>query len=138
MLQFLISIFTYIFLITSRGWVWKKRLIRSLPTTNFSISQCYLKEKFIAISEAIINRGFCGKHRLPNYKQLVSEMLQAYRKMDCHMSSKIHFLQSHSDFFPPNLENFSDKYGERFHQDIQKMEKRYQEKWNPNMVTGCC
>jgi hypothetical protein len=42
------------------------------------------------------------------------------------MSLKVHFLDSHLDFFPENLGVFSDEHGERFHQDISNMEKRYQ------------
>ena len=41
------------------------------------------------------------------------------------MSLKIHFLHSHWDFFPPNLGAVSDEQGERFHQDIATIEKRY-------------
>ncbi|UYV75638.1 hypothetical protein LAZ67_13000813 [Cordylochernes scorpioides] len=44
------------------------------------------------------------------------------------MSLKIHFLHSHLDFFPDNLGAVSDEHGERFHQAISSMEKRYQEK----------
>ena len=39
------------------------------------------------------------------------------------MSVKIHFLHSHLNFFPPNLRAVSDEHGERFHQDITKMER---------------
>jgi len=45
------------------------------------------------------------------------------------MSLKIHFMVSHLDFFPANLGEVSDEHGERFHQDIMVMEKRYQGKW---------
>ena len=41
------------------------------------------------------------------------------------MSLKIHFLESHLDFLPENLGEVSDEHGERFHQDITAMEKRY-------------
>ena len=50
------------------------------------------------------------------------------------MSLKIHFLHSHLNFFPPNLGAVSDEHGERFHQDITKMESNYQGKWNPGMM----
>ncbi|UYV72415.1 hypothetical protein LAZ67_9003037 [Cordylochernes scorpioides] len=42
------------------------------------------------------------------------------------MSLKIHFLHSHLDFFLDNLGAVSDEHGERFHQAISSMEKRYQ------------
>ena len=44
------------------------------------------------------------------------------------MSLKIHFLHSHHNFFPPNPGAVSDEHGERFHQDITKMESNYQGK----------
>jgi len=37
--------------------------------------------------------------------------------MGCNMSLKIHFFDSHSDFFPDTLGEISDEHGERFHQD---------------------
>ncbi|KAF2350797.1 Reverse transcriptase domain [Trinorchestia longiramus] len=43
------------------------------------------------------------------------------------MSLKVHFLHSHLDFFPENLGGVSDKHGERFHQEIAAIEKRYQQ-----------
>ena len=54
------------------------------------------------------------------------------------MSLKIHFLYSPLNFFPPNLEAVSDEHGERFHQDITKMESNYQGKWNPGMMGDFC
>jgi hypothetical protein len=54
------------------------------------------------------------------------------------MSLKVHFLDSHLDFFPENLGVVSDEHGERFHQDISNMEKRYQGKWSPSMLADYC
>jgi len=54
------------------------------------------------------------------------------------MSLKIHFLESHLDFFPENLGEVSDEHCERFHQDIMTMEKRYQSKWTSSMLADCC
>jgi len=42
------------------------------------------------------------------------------------MSLKIHFLESHLDFFSQEILAVSDEQGERFHQDIMAMEKWYQ------------
>jgi len=44
------------------------------------------------------------------------------------MSLKIHFLHSHLDFFPERSGAVSDENGERFHQDISSVEKRYRGK----------
>lgn len=50
------------------------------------------------------------------------------------MSLKVHFLHSHLDFFRENLGEVSEEHGERFHQDIAKMEKRYQGRWDTAMM----
>ena len=52
-------------------------------------------------------------------------MLDAFKNMGVNMSLKIHLLDSHLDFFPPNLGAFSDKHGELFHQVMKNVEKRY-------------
>jgi hypothetical protein len=54
------------------------------------------------------------------------------------MSLKVHFLDSHLDFFPENLGAVSDEHGERFHQDISNMEKWYQGKWSLSMLADYC
>ena len=54
------------------------------------------------------------------------------------MSLKIHFLHSHLDFFPESSGAVSDEYGERFDQHISSMEKRYQGKWNCDMLVDYC
>lgn len=58
--------------------------------------------------------------------------------MGCRMSLKIHFLHSHLNYFPENLGAVSDEQGERFHQDIKKIEKRYQGRWDPAMLGDYC
>jgi hypothetical protein len=62
----------------------------------------------------------------------------AYKAMGCNMSLKVHFLDSHLDFFPENLGAVSDEHRERFHQDIYNMEKRYQGKWSLSMLANYC
>ena len=65
-------------------------------------------------------------------------MLNSFKAMNCNMSLKVHFLHSHLDFFPENLGDVSDEHGERFHQDIVTMEKRYQGKFKPSMLADYC
>lgn len=50
------------------------------------------------------------------------------------MSLKIHFLDSHLDFFPENLGDVSDEHGERFHQQLKEMERRYHGFYNTAMM----
>lgn len=54
------------------------------------------------------------------------------------MSLKIHFLHSHLDFFPENLGDESDEHGERFHQQMKTMERRYQGFWDEAMMGDYC
>jgi hypothetical protein len=54
------------------------------------------------------------------------------------MSLEVHFLNSCLDFFPENLGGLRDKHGEQFHRDISTMEKQYQGKWSPSVLTEYC
>ena len=87
--------------------------------------------------KSVVNH-FLGNIKAANYEQLVGDLLRSYKQLGCNMSLKIHFLHSHLDFFPANLGDFSDEHGERFHQDISYMEKRYQGKWSPHMLADYC
>ena len=77
---------------------------------------------------------FLGSHRAENYQNMMSNLLQKYKAMGCRMSLELHFLRSHLDFFPPNLDDVSDEHDERFQQDISLMEMRYQGKFSPSMM----
>lgn len=87
--------------------------------------------------KAICNQ-FLGNQRSSNYKDVVDEFLNAYHTMDCNMSIKIHYIHSHLDFFPSNLGQFSDEHGERFHQEMMKIEKRYEGKDKIHMLADYC
>ena len=82
--------------------------------------------------------GSLGNTRVPDYPGFIEKLLKSYEDMGCRMSLKINFLHSHLNFFPPNLGTVSDELGERFHQDITKMEGNYQGKWNPGMMGDFC
>ena len=96
------------------------------------------KEKLTWQAFKLVATKFLGNTKADNYMELVSNLLKAYSRMGCNMSFKIHFLDSHLDFFPPNCEKISDEHGERFHQDISSMEKRYQGKLRPSMLADFC
>ncbi|UYV84365.1 hypothetical protein LAZ67_X001944 [Cordylochernes scorpioides] len=71
-------------------------------------------------------KNFLGSVKVENYRDIVNDLLLSYKALGCNMSLKIHFLHSHLDFFQDNLGAVSDEHGERFHQNISSMEKRYQ------------
>ena len=54
------------------------------------------------------------------------------------MSIKVHFLFSHLDKFPDNLETVSNEQGERFQQDLMAVEERYQGRWDRHMLAEYC
>lgn len=82
--------------------------------------------------------NFLGNHKSPDYKQVIDNLLQNYHKIGARMSLKIHFLHSHLDFFPQNLGDTSDEQEERLHQDIAKIERRYQGFWDEGMMSDYC
>jgi hypothetical protein len=64
-----------------------------------------------------VTKSVLGNYKAENYHEIVSNLLIAYKAMGCNMSLKVHFLDSHLDFFLENLGAVSDEHGERFHQD---------------------
>ena len=108
-----------------------------LRDTNFE-TKMESKEKAAWLSFKQVVTSFLGNKKDPNYKSIVADMLKNFMKLGCNMSIKVHFLHSHLDYFPENLGAVSEEQGERFHQDIKEMERRYQGRWNVNMIADYC
>ena len=70
------------------------------------------KEKLAWMSFKKVVHGFLGNNKDPNYKNLVGTMLNHYKNLGCNMSVKVHFLNSHLDYFPENLGDYSEEQGE--------------------------
>ena len=66
--------------------------------------------------------GFLGRNKADNYEDLLEALLQAWMQ---YVNKNAVFAFS-LRFFRPNLTDVSEEHDERFHQDIQVMEKRYQ------------
>lgn len=94
------------------------------------------KEAWKAFKDVVTK--FLGNNKDSNYKCIVNNMLSKFKDLGCSMSLKVHFLHSHIDYFPENLGAVSEEQGERFHQDIKEMERRYQGSWNMNMLADYC
>ena len=71
-------------------------------------------------------KNFLGNHKSQNHQQIVLNLVNSYKNQGCSMNLKLHFLYSHINEFPENLGDYSEEQGERFHQDIKEMERRYQ------------
>ena len=83
-------------------------------------------------------RNFLENHKFKHNKRYVNEMLTQFHGLNVNMSLKIHFLHSHSNFFPGKLGSVSDEHGERFHQDIATIEKRYEGKLSSTSLVDYC
>ena len=96
-----------------------------MTDTNFETTMTKV-EKLAWISFKNVVHNFLGNYKNPDFAAIVQDMLGNYNKLGCRMSVKLHFLHSHLDFFPDNLGDASEEQGERFHQDIKDIERRYQ------------
>jgi hypothetical protein len=83
-------------------------------------------------------KKFLGNISEPLYKEIVRKKLDKFKLFGCKMSLKLHFLASYLDYFPPNLGALSEEQGERFHQDMKDVERRYQGCWDVNMMADYC
>ena len=64
-----------------------------------------------------------GNKKDENYKKIVERMLTAFQAQGCNMSLKVHFLHSHIE-----------EQGEKFQQNMLTIEKRYQVRYESNMI----
>ena len=92
------------------------------------------REKRAWLSFISLCENFLGNKRSANYIEVVNEFLEAYGEMRCNMSIKIHFLHFHLGFFPENLVKLSDEQGDRFHQEMSAIEKRFEGKSQVRML----
>ena len=71
-------------------------------------------EKSVWLTFKAVCLNFRGNLKVENYKELVEDLLNAYQAVGCNLSSKINFLHSHLDIFPPNQGSVSDEHGKNF------------------------
>ena len=95
-------------------------------------------EKRACLNFKRVVEDFLGNKKDPNYKVIIADMLENLRLLGCNMSIKLHFWHAHIEFFPENHDVMSQEQGEGFHRDIKDREKRYQGKWNKNMMADYC
>ena len=70
--------------------------------------------------------------------KIVYKLLVSLLELGCNMIVKVHFLHSHLDYFPENLGAMIKEQGKHFHQNLKTMEKRYQGRWNENLMANYC
>ncbi|GBO34126.1 hypothetical protein AVEN_215873-1 [Araneus ventricosus] len=96
------------------------------------------KEKQVWDAFYKASTNFLGNDKAEIYKDLVEDMLALFQDFGCNMPLNFHFLDSRLHFFPCNCGQVSDEHGERFHQDIDNMEKQYQGNWSESMLADYC
>lgn len=76
-----------------------------------------------------VYHGSLGNTQVPDYQECIDNFWKAYEDMGAECRSIFTFSTPTSNFFPLNLSRaVSDEHGESVHQDITKMEIKYQGK----------
>ena len=120
--------------ITGGGGIFVGAQIRRLmKDPEFTGKLSFLEKRAWQSFVSVVN-GFLGNEKEENYRELISNLSDAYKEMGCRMSPKLYMLQSHLDFFKSNMDAYSEEHGERTHQDILVFEKRYQGECNACMM----
>ena len=70
-------------------------------------------------------KGFLGNRRAQNYEELVNKPFAELPEIRLQHVTKNTLPSFQFGFFPENCVVVSDEHGERFHQHISSMEKRY-------------
>jgi hypothetical protein len=112
--------------------------IRKLVNDSNFVSQMVSIERCAWEEFRNVIENFLGNFKSNDYDVHVKSMISRFQDLGCRMSVKMHFLDSHLDYFPENLGTYSEEQGERFHQDISVMEERYQGRWNITTMADYC
>ena len=108
--------------------------IRTLLREQYFVTTMTVAEARAWKTFSKVVHNFLGNKRADDYIELVEELLLSLQDLRCRMSIKVHYLHSHLSKFPANLGDVSEEQGEHFHQDVKVIEKRYQGRWNCNMM----
>ncbi|XP_014779612.1 uncharacterized protein LOC106875835 [Octopus bimaculoides] len=82
-----------------KGGIFIDPQIRELLKDDDFESALHRKKKAACEPFKLVAKRFLGNRREGNYKELMEKLIKAYKDMDCNMSLKIHFLDSHLDIF---------------------------------------
>ena len=86
-------------------------------------------KQFLAWGKVVeVIQNFLGNHRAKDYEKTVAQMSSALKNCNVLMNAKIHYIHNHLNKFSSNCGQYSEEHGERFHQDIAPIEKRYKGK----------
>ena len=111
--------------------------IRKLLKDNVFVTKMISTQKRAWLRFKNVVQKFLGNIKSPDWEKEVLRKVDSFQKLKCLMNLKLRFIDSHVEYFPENLGVYSEEQGERFYQDIEVMEQRYQEKWDENKKAGC-
>jgi hypothetical protein len=94
------------------------------------------REAWIVLKDVISK--FLGNYSDQNYKKHHKAHARQIQRIGLQHEPESSFLASHLDCFSANLGAISEEEGERLHQDIREMERRYQGRWNVSIMTYYC
>ena len=120
-----------------RGWafletvLWMARIAIISPWGTSCQQQACLSMSCLEVSLLALSMKCQLPLSLPN-------AITNFQEMGVKMSLKIHFLHSHLDIFPRDLGKISDEHGEKFHQTIQTIEKRYSGRADERLMADFC
>ena len=117
-----------------KGGIFVGPQVKRLMQSDSFLEKSSVVERRAWKSFVSVVKGFLGNHKVPNFKDIVEELVNAHEKMGCRMSLKLHILHSHIDELKTNLGDYSEEQGERSHQDVKSFEKRYKSQYNENMM----
>ena len=84
--------------------------------------------------------GFLSNKKDPNFQKLVARLIRNFSKLGKSNIFEAAISLFTPGFFQNNLGDFSEENGERFHQDIESIKRKYQGRWDSAMMgdnVGC-
>ena len=67
------------------------------------------------------------------------ELMHNFQTLGARMSTKMHFLNSHLNYFTENCGDYIEEQGERFHHEMRSaVEERYQGHWKMSIIADYC
>ncbi|XP_044582966.1 uncharacterized protein LOC123263985 [Cotesia glomerata] len=77
------------------------------------------KASWLSFKEVCIK--FLSNTKDADYEYIVANMIANFQRSGCLMNLKLHFFNSHLNYFPENNGDFSEEQGERFHHDLKEL-----------------
>ena len=95
-------------------------------------------KKAAGLSFAAVTQISLGNKNANNFEVLITTMQLAFRNLGCSISVGNLLLNSHVNGFLEKSGAFHNELGKVFHQELMTMEKRYQRRWEKNIMADNC